>query len=493
MPLDPTVLLATLTSMRDGLQGLKGDISTRAPIALPAERSKYAIFLRGMPVGRSGGQIEFGPAQYEEMSVEAGRILTERLSAAVKVDAVSLRLAALNSDLSLLRTLAREERGRLDSQPGWPKIRKSLAELGANASVGDRRIKELEARLGSSTLNNVTKDFGSASALLWARFDRYRRYLLASVMGATLASVVADVRRSYSGRADASRASEAAGEALDRAWGRERELARALAAGDVTRSRKAAQQLSTVLPELRSRLVREAILLERLPLARRTDLTQDAVLVLGDALRAMLRAEALGRFSLAVTLGGTSNPLFVRWSGRAAKLSIRRPPVQVGARPADLVTRPRRERQATTVRGTVARKVTVPQRGASGPKLVDFYEITDGSGASITVVSPYFSLTSVGATRNSPTRITGPWSTDIKSLHLRPGTDRTLIADFPDIGLEVDRLQLTDSAKDDWWAWSTVEIRDCYDARPNSLDLSWGWTTNGGGNILRYGQWSPLA
>ncbi|MGW3422459.1 hypothetical protein [Streptomyces phaeochromogenes] len=497
MSLDLPALVATLQRLRDGLRVVDVDGLTRVPVLIPDERVGYALLLRGEVVSPPGAAVEYGPPEYERMAVTAARTLARRRTELSGAAVAALHLSRAGTDLATLRTLARQDRRRLDALPVWPRTRDEFLEIGEKAGVSRERSVALAERIGSSSLSSVADDYATTLELYWRRLSRHQTSLLASRLGARLAELAADTGRSrrLTGTASPDRVAQRAGQAAGEAWRREKALCRALARQNADQARAAAQSLTQTLEDYGRPLVDEAVLLKRLPLAQRTDGTNAAVQRLGDVIRALLRAHAVGLVAEAAVLGGPGNPAFGQWTRRAANLTVRAPLQRSGLRPAQLAARRRRDGTETTVEGVVARIATIAQGSTNqDPKLTDVCEIRDQTGAATTIVSPYFSLLAAGAGSGYPIRATGVWSERVKWLHLREtAANRDRLAAFPDSGVAIGRLKLTSAARTDWWSWATVAARDVFDTAPNSLALDYGWTADGVGNLLRNGSWSPLA
>jgi hypothetical protein len=205
--------------------------------------------------------------------------------------------------------------------------------------------------------------------------------------------------------------------------------------------------------------------------------TQDGRLAieLGDLIRALLRAIALGRFVAWLAKWPTDNNEVQDWIAHAKKLQFppgHAPPVSQTISTL-AVDSARLDGGDLSIEGVLG-PVTIVHRGR---KAISSATVTDSKGKSVKIVIPYIKLDSGGMVAGSYVRISGKW----QKLSKEVGGPALLI----------DRLNFGELGKRSWSDWVTTRLRHSFEAVPHGLAASWSWEAgaDGTGNQLRYGTW----
>jgi hypothetical protein len=201
-------------------------------------------------------------------------------------------------------------------------------------------------------------------------------------------------------------------------------------------------------------------------------------LLLGDALRALLRHAALSYRLAWLSAADPDSPDRVRWLRAAARpfptawLSPRERTLEA------LDTRPRSvaNQSPVTLAGTLG-PVTIRHIGFDP---VSTANVRDRTGRfDVTVTAKHRKFDSSGMVGGSAVRVSGQWE------HRAPETASP--------ALRLGQRRLAELAVRSWSDWITAELREVFEPSPQALTMQWSWEPgrDGAGNPLRYGVWCP--
>lgn len=364
-------------------------------------------------------------------------------------------------------------------RPDWEQVRVllagELARQGVDADAIERRVALVAGLSEASVAQAATRALESSTRHL----DGIAYRNTACLMGATLAASVARFNQQMASTAGVpAHLAQTLTEWDATARQHEKQVWRALKSGDLGQAAAAADQSSgwasalvlDVLPAHAAAIARE-----RQAHPRRVDDGLLAVHV-GDTLRRLLLATALGRTVHWLAGWGASNPQVRQWMQAAASRGfapVHAPPP--GVQIATLLAHPLRfDGKPVTVHGALG-PVAVAHHGE---KVVSSAPVADATGQSISAVLPYIKLDSGGLVGGCYARLSGVWQARSPEAAGGPA-------------LKIDRRSLGDEGKDSWIAWVEAALRPVMQAVPHALDVGWSWEAgpDGAANALRYGMW----
>jgi hypothetical protein len=360
------------------------------------------------------------------------------------------------------------------SRPDWDELRSRVVRGLRQRRIGPAASADLLARLESADASTVPRALLRGLRARDERLELFAQRATAAVMGAHLAQAVAALNLAARRGGRASAAAAFARRTIRAVEAAERGFHRALSRGRVP-SVSAGHEAKI------ERSLREAAAwAARVAAARRAGRAADdrAALLLGDALRALLRHAALCYRLAWVGAADPDSPARTRWlraAGRPFPTAWRDPRERSLEA---LASRPRSvaNRSAVTLVGTLG-PVTIRH---VGPDPVSTAVVSDRTGRfDVPVTAKHRKFDSSGMVGGSAVSVSGEWE--------------HRAAETATPALRLGRRRLAELAVRSWSDWVTAELREVYEPTPQALTIRWSWEPgrDGAGNPLRYRVWCP--
>jgi hypothetical protein len=360
----------------------------------------------------------------------------------------------------------------------WSVLSERFRQALLDRGVARAKTDEILDRYESLNQHKLQQDLAMGVERTASDLNRSMQGNLAATMGASIALAVARFNQNAGVGSHPALTPEAFCEqATATLVTIEREVWRALRSADLSAASANARELARQAEMALEGVLEHAAAISVTRSGSSHDFVRDGrqALLIGDLIRSLLRAIALGHY-VAWSVGWPeSMEPTGEWLREARELpfpsKVKLPrTVSIASLAAQSA---RWDGKAVTIEGLLG-AVKIVHRGR---KVISSAPVSDIDGKSVTIVIPYIKLDSAGMVPGAYVRISGVWQEHSQEVN--------------GPALQIDRLNFGELGKASWSDWATAKLRPVYTPVPHGLAASWSWEpgTDGPGNQLRYATW----